>query len=181
MEILTKRLLLRKWCETDADALYEIGRNPEVKSAGWEVYTSRKQAEAAIAAWKNFDDTWAIVRQDTETVVGWIVLEDCGRDERYREMEFVIAASEKGHGYATEAALAVLGHAFAELDMSAVAICHYPDNHASRRVIEKCGFTYEGTLRRYSRHLTDSVRYSMLKEEWEKQVFPGIPSSKTVI
>ena len=166
MEILTKRLLLRRWRETDADALFEIGRNPEVRSAGWEVYTSREQAESAAAAWKNADDTWAIVRRDTEAVVGWIVLEDCGRDERYREMEFVIAASEKGHGYATEAALAVLGHAFDVLDMSAVAICHYPDNHASRRVIEKCGFTYEGTLRRYSRHLTDSVRYSMLKEEW---------------
>ena len=167
MDILTKRLHLRQWRETDADALYEIGRNPEVKSAGWDVYTSREQAAAAIAVWKNFDDTWAVVRRDTDEVVGWIVLEDCGRDERYREMEFVITSAQAGQGFAAEAAMAVLRHAFDVLDMSAVAICHYPDNHASRRVIEKCGFTYEGTLRRYSRHLTDSVRYSMLKEEWD--------------
>ena len=169
MELLTQRLLLRPWREADADALYEIGRNPEVRSAGWEVYTSLEQAVSDIAVWKTLEDTWAVVRRDTEYVVGWIVLEDCGRDERYREMEFVIAASEKRQGYATEAAKAVLGYAFDVLDMSAVAICHYPDNHASRRVIEKCGFTYEGTLRRYSRHLTDSVRYSMLKEEWEER------------
>ena len=81
----------------------------------------------------------------------------------------MIAAGQSGQGFATEAATAVLRHAFGTWNMSAVAICHYPDNHASRRVIEKCGFTYEGTLRRYSRHLTDSVRYSMLKEEWEEQ------------
>ena len=167
MELTTKRLLLRPWKETDADALYEIGRDPSVKSAGWEVYTSPEQAASDIGVWKTLDDTWAVVRRDTDNVVGWIVLEDCGRDERYREMEFVIAAGQSGQGFATEAAIAVLRYAFDVLDMSAVAICHYPDNHASRRVIEKCGFTYEGTLRRYSRHLTDSVRYSMLKEEWD--------------
>jgi len=167
MEILTKRLLLRPWNESDTDALYEIGRDPSVKSAGWEVYTSREQAAEAVRAWKTMEDTWAIVRTDTGEVVGWIVLEDCGRDERYREMEFVIAAGQSGQGFATEAAAAILHHAFDTMNMSAVAICHYPDNHASRRVIEKCGFTYEGTLRRYSRHLTDSVRYSMLKEEWD--------------
>ncbi|MBU3811882.1 MAG: GNAT family N-acetyltransferase [Candidatus Niameybacter stercoravium] len=48
-----------------------------------------------------------------------------------------------------------------------VAVCHYPSNIKSKRVIEKCGFTYEGTLRGYSRNLEDSVRYSMTKEEWE--------------
>ncbi|WP_240268569.1 GNAT family N-acetyltransferase [Paenibacillus timonensis] len=47
--------------------------------------------------------------------------------------------------------------------------CHYPDNPKSKRVIEKCSFTYEGTLRKYSRNLKDSVRYSMTREEWESR------------
>lgn len=41
----------------------------------------------------------------------------------------------------------------------------------SRRVIEKCGFRYEGTLRRTYRIYDGSIKtimcYSMLKEEYE--------------
>ncbi|BCN30905.1 hypothetical protein bsdtb5_22000 [Anaeromicropila herbilytica] len=51
------------------------------------------------------------------------------------------------------------------IDLLVVAVCHYPYNIRSKRVIEKCGITYEGTLRGYSRNLTDSIRYSMTKEE----------------
>ncbi len=54
----------------------------------------------------------------------------------------------------------LLRYAFETLDVLVVAVCHYPDNVPSKRVIEKCGFTYEGTLRKYSRNLFDSVRYS---------------------
>lgn len=61
----------------------------------------------------------------------------------------------------------ILKYAFGELDLMVVAVCHYPLNVKSKRVIEKCGFTYEGTLRKYSKNLSDSVRYSMTKEEWE--------------
>ena len=165
--IVTERLMLRSWQESDADDLYEFGKNETVKMAGWEVMTDRTEAMESIRAWQRTGESWAIVQKETKKVIGEITLEDCGRDERYREMEFVISDAYAGQGYASEAALTILRYAFEDLDMSAVAICHYPDNHASRRVIEKCGFTYEGTLRRYSRHLTDSVRYSMLKEEWE--------------
>ena len=42
----------------------------------------------------------------------------------------------------------------------------------SRRVIEKCGFVYEGTLRetflRYDGAVFDEAMYSLTKEEWQK-------------
>jgi RimJ/RimL family protein N-acetyltransferase len=82
-------------------------------------------------------------------------------------MEYVISNTYQNKGYATEAVKCVLKCAFTELDLLVVAVCHYPLNIKSKRVIEKCGFTYEGTLRKYSKNLTDSVRYSMTKEEWD--------------
>jgi RimJ/RimL family protein N-acetyltransferase len=82
-------------------------------------------------------------------------------------MEYVISISYQNKGYATEAVKRVLEYAFIELDLLVVAVCHYPFNIKSRNVIEKSGFTYEGTLRKYSRNLSDSVRYSITKEEWK--------------
>ena len=41
MIIYTDRLILRPWCESDAESLYEYAKNPAVGPiAGWNVHTS---------------------------------------------------------------------------------------------------------------------------------------------
>ncbi len=47
-----------------------------------------------------------------------------------------------GRGYAQEAAMAVLGHARGPLGLETVAAIVNPDNLASRRVLEKTGFSF---------------------------------------
>lgn len=49
-----------------------------------------------------------------------------------------------GQGYATEAARALIDAFFAYGDGSEVAACARVINPASRRVLEKCGFAYQG-------------------------------------
>ena len=48
----------------------------------------------------------------------------------------------------TEAAKAVLDYAFRDLRLELVAAYCSPNNGRVRRVLEKCGFQYEGSLRR---------------------------------
>lgn len=41
MELTTKRLILRKWQESDAKSLYEYAKDPRVGPiAGWPIHTS---------------------------------------------------------------------------------------------------------------------------------------------
>jgi ribosomal-protein-alanine N-acetyltransferase len=54
-----------------------------------------------------------------------------------------------GHGYTTAAVRAVVRYAFEDLDLHRVEAACQPDNIASRRVLEKCGFTQEGIARAY--------------------------------
>lgn len=62
---------------------------------------------------------------------------------------YVLAYDAWGFGYATEALSAMRDHA-ASLGLERVyALCH-PAHRASARVLEKCGFLCEGTLRDYS-------------------------------
>jgi RimJ/RimL family protein N-acetyltransferase len=49
-----------------------------------------------------------------------------------------------GQGYATEAARAVIDHAFGELGCAELNAGARVSNHASRRVLEKCGFQWTG-------------------------------------
>lgn len=163
----TKRLRLRQWQEDDVEELYLLATKTDVKKAGWHPHESREQSLKLINHWKNDEEIWAVALKDLNKAIGYISLSDIRRHDSYREVEFVISSQYKNNGYATEAVKRILKYAFDELNLLAVAVCHYPDNLTSRRVIEKCGFMYEGTLRRYSKNQSDSIRYSIIREEWE--------------
>ena len=70
----------------------------------------------------------------------------------------------------TEAAERVIRYAFETLALDSLAITTRKSNARSQRVIEKCGFRYEGTMRRayriYDGTVHDLLCYSMLREEY---------------
>ena len=58
------------------------------------------------------------------------------------------------------------------MNLDMVSIYRDPNNHRSGRVIEKCGFTYEGHLRNakkiYDGTIRDIACFSMKKEEYQE-------------
>lgn len=52
-------------------------------------------------------------------------------------------------GYMREAILALTHHAFTRMDLSRLEAACLPENAASRGVLEKCGFKYEGVAQSY--------------------------------
>ena len=170
METLeTQRLILRDWRPEEAEEMFSFYSDPSIwPRAGGHTFSSVGECAYCIQAYSEAQEVWAIVLKETKKPIGSIFLEDIGRYPAYREMEFVLSGAWHNCGYMTEAVERVLQFAFEELKVEIVAVCHYPDNVQSKRVIEKCGFTYEGTLWKYSRNGLDSVRYSMIREEWQQ-------------
>lgn len=163
----TEGLILREWQENDAADMFEFCKRSDIANAGWKIHENIHESLEFIRSSIKYQESWAIVLKENGKVIGSIALFDINRHDRYKEIEYVISEDYQNKGYATEAVKSVLKYAFTELDLLIVAVCYYQSNEKSKRVIEKCGFTYEGTLRKYSRNLADSVRYSMTKEEWE--------------
>ena len=82
---------------------------------------------------------------------------------------YVLDPSAHGHGYATEAARALLAFSFGELALHRVWADVDPRNPPSVRVLERLG------LRKEAHHLEnveirgewcDTVIYAMLRREW---------------
>lgn len=67
-----------------------------------------------------------------------------GRDEV--EILWAIVPERWGHGLATEMAKAAVEVAFGPLELAALVAYTLPDNIASRRVMEKAGFVFEGEV-----------------------------------
>ncbi len=71
-------------------------------------------------------------------------------------------------GYMQEALSAARDFAFSELDVSRLEAACLPENQASRRLLEKCAFKYEGVAQAYLQingRWRDHVLYAALRED----------------
>ena len=78
----------------------------------------------------------------TGEFLGWFALFDCGRvdGQKTAELGYRLRHDAWGQGYATEGALALVGHAFDHEGVDCVQACTMAVNQGSRRVMEKAGF-----------------------------------------
>ena len=171
----TERLILRMWKKKDAPELYEYAKNPNVgPHAGWKPHESVHESRMIISQLFLTNMCWAIVDKETGKVIGSIGLEEdkFRPDVKSKELGYSLSEDYWKKGIMTEAAKRVIEHAFEDLRLDVLMIRTGDANLRSQRVIEKCGFAYEGTLRRTYRIYDGSIRevrcYSMLKEEYNK-------------
>ena len=128
---------------------------------------------------QNKGEVWAIVNKDNLKVIGSIGLhKDRKRDtDNAKMIGYVLSQDYWGYGLVPEAVMELMQCAFEELNLNIISIYHFPFNEQSKRVIEKCGFKYEGTIRMaseiYNGSVYDEVCYSITKDEWlaEMKVF----------
>jgi [ribosomal protein S5]-alanine N-acetyltransferase len=95
---------------------------------------------------------------------------------RSASMGYCLGEAAWGHGYATEAAHALLQWAFDTLDLNRVQAETDTRNVASARVLEKLGFVREGTLREdcvVNGEVSDSWVYGLIRRQWRPSSGPG--------
>lgn len=172
-EILTERLILRSFEKSDLDDFYNYAKNPNVgPHAGWNPHTSPIESQKILDMFMRDNYVWAIVWKKNNRVIGSIGVDPDYRrkSEQAFQVGYSLAEDYWGKGIMTESTNAVKVFAFRELSADILSIYHCPENIRSRRVIEKCGFSYEGTLRRafttQSGEVRDECCYSMLKSEF---------------
>ncbi len=148
MTFETNRLLLRPWQESDAAALYRYAGDPAVgPAAGWPVHTSEENSLAIIRSVLSAPETYAVVLKETGEAVGSIGLSLQGASElvtsaEEAELGYWIGVPYWGQGLIPEAAEALLRHGFEDLGLAKIWCGYFAGNEKSRRVQEKCGFTY---------------------------------------
>jgi putative acetyltransferase len=172
----TERLILRDWDIDDVDDLYEYAKNPNVgPHGGWKPHESKTESlEIMHTLFIDKYDSWAIVYKENNKVIGSIGYEQDARrmDINCKELGYAMGEEYWGKGLMTEAAKAVIPYGFMEVGLDMISIYRNPNNVRSGRVIEKCGFKYEGTLRQaykiYDGSIRDVACYSMTEEEFQE-------------
>jgi RimJ/RimL family protein N-acetyltransferase len=145
IQLHTERLLLRHWTDADLAPFAALNADPAVMEFFPEAL-DRTQSDALAAEIRRRMDAsgwgmWAVEVKASQNFVGFVGLntnEVTPRGENV-EIGWRLSRDSWGKGYATEAALAALHYAFAELHLDSVVAFTTVNNLRSRAVMERLG------------------------------------------
>ena len=174
MELATDRLVLRELVEADAARFFAIETAPGVSRYLTRIYEREDQALEYIRGIMVEAHEVPRLAFDFAVTRGGEMIGRCGmkRDDGQPAdamIWYVFDPAHHGHGYATEAARALMAYAFEELKLHRVWADVDPRNPASLRVCERLG------MRKEAHHIEnvfirdewcDTVIYAVLRREW---------------
>ena len=160
IEIETPRLVLRPPQQRDYDGWARVRRDSRSFLVPWEPSWSRDHL--TLRAFRN-RVLWAerairqgdalpllLVAQDNGDVVGGLTLSNIRRQPaQAATLGYWVGETFAKQGLMSEALSAVREHAFNQLDLSRLEAACLPENKASRRLLERCQFKYEGVAQAY--------------------------------
>lgn len=91
-----------------------------------------------------------LIRREDRALLGAVTLDNIRRGPAQAgTLGYWVGAPFARQGFMREAIRAVVHHAFTDLDLSRVEAACLPENAASRGVLERTGFKYEGVAQSY--------------------------------
>ena len=162
-KIETERLILRRYKETDIDAIYDIITDKRLSTYIKYPELTKEQELECIKEWiEEADDSkyerWVIERKEDGAIVGNIDVNTVVKKHNYCNVGYTIRYEYWGNGYAAEALEAVSNHLLEESGYYLVECSCNELNKQSSRVMEKAGFKKDGYIA--NRRLNKDGTYS---------------------
>lgn len=153
--IETSRLILRPILLTDAGAIFQYAKNPNVsKYTLWEPHESISDSENYIKDYvmdyyaQEVPEPFGIaLKEDPAKLIGTVGCFWDSKKAKCMELAYAISEEHWGKGFVVEASNAVVDYCFNEFKLKRIQARCKSENKASARVMEKIGMTYEGTLK----------------------------------
>lgn len=177
LPILTGKLIrLRPLKRSDIESITTNANNPDVAKYlpllphPYTIDDARKWINISQAlSRKNTGFHFGIERVSESGIIGVIGLDNLNRNDKNAETGYWLAQPYWGKGFVPEAVKLILGFAFDILKLHRVYAVTHGGNSRSIRVLEKAGFTHEGTWRKASwmdNVWSDVYAWGILEEEW---------------
>ena len=148
VELTTERLILRPWRESDLSDFYEYASVDGVgQMAGWNPHKNVEESKTILSHFIEGKHVFALEYQGK--VIGSLGVEKY-KEENYpelaqlqgRELGYVLSKAYWGQGLMPEAVKAVIQWLFDAEKLDFIIVGHFDWNDQSKRVAQKCGFTY---------------------------------------
>ena len=170
----TKRLRLRPFQTTDAEAVHRLAGSQDVAAGTFLPHPMDRQAAQDWVTERLKDQaagtgvTFAITLLENGELIGSIGMELMLVHEQGR-LTYWLGRDYWNQGYGTEAVMALVEYGFNSLKLHRIYAPHFHTNPASGRVLQKVGMTHEGRLREHYLRFgqrVDVELYGMIRNEF---------------
>lgn len=167
----TTRLELREIRLEDAEALFALRSDRRVMEfIGRPLMTDPQEAIGLIERIladraENEGITWAMTLKNAPSMIGTIGFYRLKLEHHIAEVGYMLGTDHWGWGLMSEALEAACSVGFEQYRFHRIEAITAPDNAASRRLLEKCGFALEGILREnfhFNGRFEDSCHFARL-------------------
>lgn len=146
-----KTITLRPVRDTDVDTLYafhiDVDNRGDYFPRGVMAQPNFRGSFQESGFWGK-EDGMLVMVSPTDEIVGHIeFFKTVNYLDEYELSYHVYRSEYRGQGVATEAVTLMTRYLFESKRMNRIRLVIHPDNLASRRIAEKCGFRHEGTAR----------------------------------
>lgn len=170
----TERLLLRRVSDTDVNEMFELRANPKTMQ-----YIPRPlvtNLDGALEHIKMMEDkiinnegiNWAVTLKGSNKMIGVFGLYRI-KPEHYRaEVGYMLLPEFQGQGITTEAVQGIVNYGFDTMHLHSIEAVIDPENIASEKVLQKCGFVKEAHFKEnefFDGKFIDAVVYSLLSKK----------------
>ena len=174
--IETPRLILRRFTESDIEpAFRNWTSDPEVTVfLRWPTHRDVSVTQWVLTQWISEYEKpdfyqWAIELKELGEPIGSISVVEIAENIGKVHVGYCIGSKWWRQGYTSEAFAALISFFFEEVGANRIESQHDPLNIGSGKVMEKCGLTYEGTLRQNdisNRGIVDAAMYGLLRSDY---------------
>ena len=153
MNLETDRLIIRDFKKTDWQAVHEYASDLEVVNyMPWgpntkeetKIYINRRIGDQKIQPRHTYD--FALVLKTESRLIGGCSI-TANFESKQGDLGYILHRLFWNQGYMTEAVRRIIKFGFSDLGLHRISATCSPENHGSRRVLEKCGMQKEGYLR----------------------------------
>lgn len=191
----TERLILRRFTQHDAEAMYRNWANdPEVtKYLTWPTHSDVSISKAVIDSWLPLYEnpnhySWAIVLKEIDEPIGSIAAVEQRDDIKMVHIGYCIGRNWWHCGYTSEALNRLVKFFFEQVGVHRIESRHDPRNPNSGKVMQKAGLQFEGVLRKSDQNnqggYCDAAYYALLDEDYfgnQQNLSEPVPSNITTL
>jgi len=179
IHLSTERLIIRDPLPTDLNDLHRILSDTDTMYYLQDIMTnaledSKQNLDDAIAESQSHNREkyfFTIVAKESDAYVGSVgyTVTEVTPVGKLVHAGYFLSPEHHGKGYMTEALNEVIRFAFEDNDVFRISTGCLSENHASERVMQKCGFIKEADFKSHTWHdgvMKDRVEYRLLRDEW---------------
>ncbi len=167
-----KNIVLRTVHPDELDKLYKLIYSIKDKGPYWHLniqsYKDFFKEYQSTGFWSNEEGRMLIENRDGVIVGEILYFKGLDYQSGYEVGYELFGDEHYGKGYMSEALLLFCAYMFSVRPINRIQVNCMENNMGSRKVVEKCGFTYEGTMRlaTFNQGSYHNLRlYSLLREE----------------